>query len=109
MDVGEFSRTPPTGGVLPNSDQDQQQRARGTPAEFQLIRTWWSALGLLEHDRYADRAGIGKRWVLRAIGEAAMKIGSRYVAFGTRSLSIATGLDHTTVAAHLRALREEDD
>jgi DNA-binding transcriptional ArsR family regulator len=38
-----------------------------------------------------------------------MKTGSRYVAFGTRSLSIATGLDHTTVAAHLRALREEDD
>ena len=33
-----------------------------------------------------------------------MKTGSRYVAFGTRSLSIATGLDHTTVAAHLRAL-----
>jgi DNA-binding transcriptional ArsR family regulator len=38
-----------------------------------------------------------------------MKTGSRYVAFGTRSLSVATGLDHTTVAAHLRALREEDD
>ena len=38
-----------------------------------------------------------------------MKTGSRYIAFGTRSLSIASGLDHTTVAAHLRALREEDD
>ena len=38
-----------------------------------------------------------------------MKTGSRYIAFGTRSLSIATGLDHTTVAAHLRALRDEDD
>ena len=38
-----------------------------------------------------------------------MKTGSRYVAFGVRSLSVATGLDHTTVAAHLRALREEDD
>ena len=38
-----------------------------------------------------------------------MKTGSRYIAFGTRSLSVATGLDHTTVAAHLRALREEDD
>ena len=70
-----------------------------------MIRTWWSALGLLEHDRYTDRAGIGKRWVLRAMGEAAMKTGSRYVAFGTRCLSIATGLDHTTVAAHLRVLR----
>ena len=102
------SEPPSHGGAPPHFDQDQQ-RARGTPAEFQWIRTWWSALGLLEHDRYADRAGIGKRWVLRAIGEAAMKTGSRYVAFGTRSLSIATGLDHTTVAAHLRALREEDD
>ena len=43
------------------------------------------------------------------MGEAAMKTGSRYVAFGVRSLSVATGLDHTTVAAHLRALRDEDD
>jgi DNA-binding transcriptional ArsR family regulator len=102
------SEPPSHGGAPSDSDQDQQ-RARGTPAEFQWIRTWWSALGLLEHDRYTGRAGIGKRWVLRAMGEAAMKTGSRYVAFGTRSLSIATGLDHTTVAAHLRALREEDD
>ena len=38
-----------------------------------------------------------------------MKTGSRYIAFGVRSLSVATGLDHTTVAAHLRALRDEDD
>ncbi len=38
-----------------------------------------------------------------------MKTGSRYIAFGTRSLSVATGVDHTTVAVHLRALREEDD
>jgi hypothetical protein len=43
------------------------------------------------------------------MGEAAMKTGSRYIAFGTRSLSVATGLDHTTVAAHLRPLRAEDD
>jgi hypothetical protein len=96
------------GGASPNIDQDQQ-RTRGTPAEYQWVRTWWTALGLLEHIRYAGRAGIGKRWVLRAMGEAAMKTGSRYIAFGTRSLSVATGLDHTTVAAHLRALREEDD
>jgi len=74
-----------------------------------VLRTWWTAVSLLEHIRYADRAGIARRWVLRAVGEAAMKTGSRYVAFGVRSLSVATGLDHTTVAAHLRALREEDD
>src|SRR5665811_710455 len=54
-------------------------------------------------------ASPSARWVLRALGEAAMKTGSRYVAFGVRSLSIATGLDHTTVAAHLRALRDEPD
>jgi DNA-binding transcriptional ArsR family regulator len=102
------SEPPSHGGGPPDFDQDQQ-RVRGTPAEYQWIRTWWSALSLLEHDRYGDRAGLGKRWVLRGIGEAAMKTGSRHVAFGTRSLSIATGLDHTTVAAHLRALREEDD
>jgi len=36
-----------------------------------------------------------------------MKTGSRYIAFGTRSLDLACGLDHTTVAAHLRMLREE--
>jgi DNA-binding transcriptional ArsR family regulator len=102
---------PPSHGGHPGSTiQDQQQRrSRGTPGEYRWIRGWWTALGLLEHTRYTDRAGIGKRWVLRAIGEAAMKTGSRYVAFGVRSLSVATGLDHTTVAAHLRALRDEDD
>jgi len=38
-----------------------------------------------------------------------MKSGSRYVHFGTRSLSIAAGMDQSTVAAQLRALREEPD
>jgi hypothetical protein len=102
------SEPPSHAGAPPNIDQDQQ-RTRGTTAEYQWIRTWWTALGLVEPTRYTGRAGIGKRWVLRAMGEAAMKTGSRYIAFGTRSLSVATGLDHTTVAAHLRALREEDD
>jgi len=103
---------PPThGGAAGGSDQDQQVHlpARGTEQEYRWLRSWWTALSLLEHTRYGDRAGIGRRWVLRAVGEAAMKGGSRYVAFGVRSLSVATGLDHTTVAAHLRALREEDD
>ena len=30
-------------------------------------------------------------------------------AFGTRSLDLACGLDHTTVAVHLRMLRDEED
>jgi len=47
--------------------------------------------------------------VLRALGEAAMKTGTRVIEFGCRSLAVATGLDHTTVAAHLRALLSEAD
>lgn len=34
---------------------------------------------------------------------------SRFVEFGVRSIAIATGLDHTTVGSHLRALRDEKD
>jgi hypothetical protein len=106
------SEPPPHGGHYPQ-DQKREvpaaERARGTAAEFQWIRSWRNAVQLLEHTRYPDRAGIAVRWILRALGEAAMKTGSRYIAFGTRSLSIATGLDHTTVAAHLRRLRDEPD
>src|SRR5664279_138962 len=105
------SEPPSHGGAPVDSNQDQQLQLpmRGTEQEYRWLRTWWTAVSLLEHTRYSDRAGIARRWVLRAVGEAAMKTGSRYVAFGVRSLSVATGLDHTTVAAHLRALREEDD
>ena len=38
-----------------------------------------------------------------------MKTGSRYIAFRSRSLDLASGIDHTTVAAHLRMLRNEPD
>jgi DNA-binding transcriptional ArsR family regulator len=47
--------------------------------------------------------------VLRALGEAAHMTGSRFVEFGDRSIAVATGLDHTTVGFHLRALRKEKD
>ena len=103
------SEPPPHGGRPIQDQQQQAGHARGSAAEYQWIRTWRNAFRLLEHLRYTDRAGIGARWVLRAMGEAAMKTGSRYIAFGSRSLSVATGLDHTTVAAHLRRLRDEDD
>ena len=43
------SEPPSHGGAPPTIDQDQQ-RTRGTPAEYQWLRTWWTALGLLEHD-----------------------------------------------------------
>lgn len=85
------------------------QQQRSTAVEFQFVREWWSALVLLEQDRYPGRTGPAIRMVLRALGEAAMKTGSRYIEFGTRSLDVASGLDHTTVAKHLRQLRAEDD
>jgi len=47
--------------------------------------------------------------VLRALGEAAHLSASRFVEFGVRSIAVATGLDHTTVALHLRELRVEKD
>ena len=99
--------TPPThrrtGTTLPT----QQQRS--TAVEFQFLREWRTALQLLEMQRYRGRTGPALRMLLRALGEAAMKSGSRYIEFGTRSLELACGLDHTTVAAHLRMLRDEDD
>ena len=76
--------------------------------EHRFIRSWRNALSLTEY-RYQSRAGMARRMVLRAIGEAAHKSASRYIEFGDRALAVATGLDHTTVGAHLRALRAEKD
>lgn len=64
---------------------------------------------LLVEERYAGKSSPAVRMVLRALGDAAMKSGSRVIEFGTRSLDVAAGVDHTTVAAHLRMLREERD
>jgi DNA-binding transcriptional ArsR family regulator len=47
--------------------------------------------------------------VLRALAEAAHMTASRFIEFGDRSIAVATGLDHTTVGSHLRALRSEKD
>ena len=85
----------------------QTQQQRSTAVEYQFLREWRTAVGLLELDRYRGRTGPAIRMVLRALCEAGMKAGSRYIEFGTRALDIASGLDHTTVAAHLRMLREE--
>jgi len=82
---------------------------RNTHAEFQFLRTWQSAMTLAEQNDPHHGGWMTRRMVLRAIGEAARKTGSRYVHFGTRSLSIAAGVDHSTVAAHLRVLRIEPD
>lgn len=90
-----------TGTTLPT------QQERSAAVEYQFIREWRTALELVERERYRGRTGPAVRMLLRALGEAAMKSGSRYIAFGTRSLDLACGIDHTTVAAHLRMLREE--
>lgn len=82
--------------------------SRESPEEYRFIRSWWWALRV-SADRWPGRPGLARQMVLRAVGEAAMKTGSRYVAFGTRSLSIAAGVDQSTAAAHLRELRDEPD
>jgi hypothetical protein len=83
--------------------------AINSDAEHRYIRTWRSALRIREV-RYQDsRSGLGRRMVLRALGEAAHMTGSRFIEFGDRSLAVAAGLDNTTVGVHLRALRSEND
>lgn len=100
---------PTTHARVPGLSLKVRDLNKGSEGEYQHLREWWSALEMLEPDRYRGRTGPAFKLVLRAMGEAAKKIGSRYVDFGTRSLDIATGLDHTTVASHLRTLRDEDD
>lgn len=78
-------------------------------AELRHVRSWITAVTAVEHREWAGRGGITRRLVLRALAAAAATRRSRRVAFGTRSLSVMLGADHTTVAAHLRALREEPD
>lgn len=77
-------------------------------AEHRFIRSWRTALRLVERDRYgSDRGGLARRMLLRALGAAAHMTGNRVLEFGVRSLSIASGVEPTTVAAHLRVLCEE--
>ncbi len=79
--------------------------ARGeSPDEHDFIRTWRTALRTFEVHRFAGRRGYLTRFVLRAMGEAAHKSGSRYIAFGTRSLAVASGAEYSSVAAVLRDL-----
>ena len=78
-------------------------------AEHQLIRTWRAALRVTELARFPGRKGHLERMVLRALGEAAHKTGSRYVAFGDRALAVATGAHYSSVAAVLRGLAGDPD
>lgn len=87
---------------------DKTQHGRGSAEEYRWLRSWQTGVKLCQ-PRWVGKDALGIRRVLRALGAAAMATGSRYVAFGVRSLSVEAGLDHTTVAAHLRRLRDEDD
>lgn len=78
-------------------------------SEHRFIRTWRNALRIREVTYTESRTGMARRMVLRSLGEAAHMTASRFVEFGVRSIAVATGLDHTTVALHLKALREEKD
>jgi DNA-binding transcriptional ArsR family regulator len=102
--------------ISPTSQPDTQPPAiqgnsiSSTPdAEHRFIRTWRNALRLREHNYLDSRTGLARRMVLRALGEAAHMTASRFIEFGDRSIAVATGLDHTTVGSHLRALRSEQD
>jgi DNA-binding transcriptional ArsR family regulator len=78
-------------------------------AEHRFIRTWRNALRIREVNYQESRIGMARRMVLRSLGEAAHMTASRFIEFGVRSVAVATGLDHTTVALHLKALRSEKD
>lgn len=77
-------------------------------SEHRFVRYWRTALSIAETRYKSDRSGLARRMVLRALGAGAHMSGSRVIEFGVRSLAIASGIEPTTVAAHLRALRSED-
>ncbi len=83
--------------------------AREAIPEHDHIRTWRTLLRAVELHRFPGRRGHLTRFVLRALGEAAHKSNSRHVAFGVRSLAVATGADYSTVAAVLRRLAAQPD
>lgn len=91
---------PLAGGVRPLTSD-----ALDVHVEHQFIRTWTTAVLAYETHRFPG-VGLKIRWLTRALAEAGHKSGSRYFAFGTRALAVATGSDHTTVAAQLKILTE---
>jgi hypothetical protein len=100
-------RRSPTSQPNTQGGAHHSQNLRGSDSEHRFIRTWRNALALVETRYLESRPGMARRMILRALGEAAHKSGSRFIEFGVRSLAVASGVDHTTVAAHLRHLRSE--
>jgi len=99
-----------TSGPTPHPQPVREQRSVTTADDHRFIRSWRNALTALEVARYGDhRPGLGKRLVLRCLAMAAHCTGRREVEFGCRSLGYAAGMDHGTIAAHLRELAAEPD
>lgn len=76
----------------------------GSVAEYRFLRDWRNVLALYEKNLAGTRSGLGARMLLRSLGEAATKKGTRFIEFGVRSLALATGTHETTVARQLREL-----
>lgn len=105
--------------LTPGSRETLQQTASGTlqfqrspgssgEGEYRWIRTWWACVNRTRTE-VGGATGLTRLAVLHALGAAAQKTGSRTTAFGTRSLALASGVDHSTVSRVLRELRDETD
>ncbi|MBG0818961.1 hypothetical protein [Planomonospora sp. ID82291] len=76
---------------------------------LQQTRRWYSAFRAAETHRWSGPGGITKRRILRAMLKAAQLRRSMVIGFGVREIGLLAGLDHSTVANHLRELRAEPD
>jgi hypothetical protein len=81
--------------------------------QFGFIRQWVTGTDCAAADpervRRWGRRAVAVRQLLAAIGQAAMVSGSTVFEFGTRNLSLHSGLSQRTVSRLLVMLREEDD
>lgn len=85
-------------GLVHSRTTSPHQSQRGAAGE--RIREWLAAVDLLTR-----RGDPAERAVLHALAEAGTLRGTTEVEHGNRSLSIATGLDQSTVGRVLRRLR----
>jgi len=85
----------------------------GPSAEYGHIRRWMTAVDCAVEDperaRGWGRRAVAVRQLLAAIGQAAMVSGSMVIEFGSRNLSLHSGLSQRTTSRLLRLLREEPD
>jgi DNA-binding transcriptional ArsR family regulator len=82
---------------------------RVAPSPRTDLRRWDCAFRAVERSRWPGPHGITTRLVVRALAAAAQMRGSMVIDFGTRSLGLLAGVDHSTVAQVLRELRAEHD